>query len=100
MVYYLHLKEATVVTQIIQVPAAHGFNSGTIIDLLFRNVGIPGYFTLPTEIPVSLFEQLGPNQDYKLVVVPDVPRVELRQHKLRPPTIRETLWAIGYMNLE
>jgi hypothetical protein len=83
---------------VIEIPAGRRFGLEATIRPLF-NVGIPGYFTLASEIPSVLFDQNVPVHDYRLVVSREVPRVYLRTRQLRPPTIAETLWVLGFMNM-
>ncbi len=85
---------------VILISAGRRFGQNTRIRQLFENTGVPGYFTITTEIPPELMDSPPPERDYYLVFYNEVPREKLRRHNLRCPTILETLWALGFMNIE
>lgn len=83
---------------VIRIPAGGHFSRNETIAPLFRNVGIPGYFSITNEIPPDFMEGGVPQRDYMLTVHEQVPRNYLRWGHLRRPSISEVLWAVGFMN--
>jgi len=58
------------------------------------------YFVIAPEIPSELFEEPIPERSF-FVQVSDPHSVErIGRTNVRPLTLRETLWALGFMNCE
>lgn len=68
---------------------------------LFEKISVPGYFSMAMEIPPHLFDMGMPTEDYCLAFSNEkLPRVFMHHGKLRFPSIRQVLWAVGFMNIE
>lgn len=82
----------------VKVPAGQTMPDirGELIRPLF-DAGIPGYFSLTTDIPPQFLEMEMPTEDYALFLCDKmVPRIDLRSREVQIPSVQQVLWAIGW----